>query len=82
MTGAPIQLEAMTLDEAAFRCRVSVEHFKRVYTGRKIRLGGSVRVSSYHLLEWMNEQADGARSLATANDWDEDDSEEANIQGR
>ena len=81
MTTAPIQVEALTLDEAAFRCRVSVEHFRRVYTGRKIRLGGSVRVSSYHLLEWMNEQADGGEAVA-ANPWDEDNSKEADIQGR
>lgn len=81
MTTAPIQVEALTLDEAAFRCRVSVEHFRRVYTGRKIRLGGSVRVSSYHLLEWMNEQADGGEAV-TVNPWDEDDSKEADIQGR
>ena len=82
MTAAPIQVEALTLDEAAFRCRVSVEHFRRIYTGRKIRLGGSVRVSSYHLLEWLDEQADGGAVAATANEWDEDNSEEADIQGR
>lgn len=52
-----IGVEAVTLDEAATRCRLSREVFEKHYDGPKVRIGRNVRVTLAHLDEWLNRRA-------------------------
>lgn len=73
-------VEAYTLDEAAFRCRVTAEHFKNTYTGKRVRIGGSVRVAAHHLAEWLDSLAES--KTVAANEWDELDASDSGLPER
>jgi hypothetical protein len=55
----PVQFELLTFDEAAVRCRVTAEAFRKKYTGRVIRKLGEPRISTLDLLSWL-ESDEGA----------------------
>lgn len=47
-------VEALTLEEAAVRCRISPDHFKKHYTGKFIKIGANVRVHAADLYDWLD----------------------------
>lgn len=50
-------VEAVTLDEAAVRCRLSREAFDRHYDGPRVKIGREVRVKLAHLDQWLDARA-------------------------
>jgi hypothetical protein len=50
-------VEAVTLDEAAVRCRLTREAFEKHYDGPRVRIGREVRVKLAHLDEWLDRRA-------------------------
>lgn len=50
-------VEAVTLDEAAVRCRLSREAFERHYDGPRVRIGREVRIKLAHLDTWLDQRA-------------------------
>lgn len=50
-------VEAMTLDEAAVRLRVTRDTFERLYTGPRLKVGRETRVSAKHLDAWLDDLA-------------------------
>jgi hypothetical protein len=76
MSTSPI--EAITLDEAAVRCRLSREAFEKHYTGPRVKIGREVRIKLAHLDEWLDRRA-GLAADAPGNKWGnlDDDGEDA-----
>lgn len=50
-------VEAVTLDEAAVRCRITRETFERVYDGPRVKIGREIRIKLAHLDEWLDRRA-------------------------
>ncbi|MGD2132528.1 MAG: hypothetical protein PVI23_07020 [Maricaulaceae bacterium] len=50
-------VEAITLDEAAVRCRLSRESFDKHYDGPRVRIGREVRIKLDHLSSWLDRMA-------------------------
>mgnify|MGYP001119808181 CR=1 FL=1 len=50
-------MEAVTLDEAAVRCRLTREAFERHYDGPRVKIGREVRIKLAHLDSWLDRRA-------------------------
>ncbi|MEO1187791.1 MAG: hypothetical protein AAFW60_01865 [Pseudomonadota bacterium] len=50
-------VEALTLDEAAVRLRMTRQWLEQHYDGPRIKLGRETRISAAHLHAWLDEQA-------------------------
>lgn len=60
-------VEALTMEGAAQRLGISLDLFRKRYTGRVIRIGANVRVSAADLHEWLD--ALGGAGV-TSDPWD------------
>lgn len=47
--------ELLTMEEAASRCKIGIDLFRKRYGGPLLRVGSSVRVSAADLHEWASE---------------------------
>lgn len=51
------EVEAITLDEAAVRCRISRETFEKHYDGPRVKIGRETRIKLAHLDSWLDARA-------------------------
>jgi hypothetical protein len=59
-TPRQISVEAITLDEAAVRCRITRETFEKHYDGPVVPIGRERRVMIEHLNDWLTRLAGAA----------------------
>jgi hypothetical protein len=64
-----ITVEAITLDEAAVRCRLTRETFEKHYDGPVVPIGRERRVMTEHLRDWLTRRAGIATSTNDNKSW-------------
>lgn len=68
-TAHQITVEAITLDEAAVRCRLTRETFAKHYDGPVVPIGREKRVMVEHLNDWLKRLACTSTSTHSNATW-------------